>query len=162
MVPQGASRARPLSRNFQHIYHEGWFGYRVTVFTHRAEVCLQALLDQAFRFVQRESQRYAAGQIGDVCAPAVRRFSIDNWIFHFFRPVCFRIDERVPAGTSILGWPGTVTLPGFVREDLEYVANLHSLSIDRLGIVANRSSRSVGPLNFRLRATQQKPRQNAI
>jgi hypothetical protein len=55
-------------------------------------------------------------QIRDIGTVAILTFFYDYQIFHghYFSPACFRMLLSVPTGTSIPGFPDTVTVPNFL------------------------------------------------
>ena len=66
-------------------------------------------------FIASRPEARAAGKIGDVGAPRPIVCALEDReiVFHF-KPACFRIELRVPLGTSaFIACGATVTMPGF-------------------------------------------------
>src|SRR5579863_89270 len=83
-------------------------------FAHTLEMKLDGLLNQAFYFLARISNRDNTRKVWNVGAPVSRSFLVDDRVFHessSFRsnPALRRIAFKVPTGTSLPAWPGTVT-----------------------------------------------------
>lgn len=79
---------------------------------------LDGLLDKMQDLFAAFSRGNAAGKIRDISPKARWAFLYDDHVAHnttyFFRPACFRALLSVPCGTSMLGLPETVTVPGLV------------------------------------------------
>src|SRR5579864_696844 len=93
---------------------------RSAILSHPFEVKFDCLADGALRFLNRCASRHAAGQIGYVGRVVRSGVLNDDGVSHgqlpyFFWPDCFRILFSVPGAKSSLGFPATVTRPGFVR-----------------------------------------------
>lgn len=89
-----------------------------TVLAHAFDMELDGFLDEAFHLCSCGSDRNTTGKIGYVCAETRRAALNDDKILHgkphFFKPACFRMLASVPGGTSTLGLPATVTVPGLL------------------------------------------------
>jgi hypothetical protein len=91
--------------------------HRQAVLSQPVDVKLDGLTDELQHFRARLSNRNAARKIRDMRTPA-RLAPLDHdHVPHypspsaFLRPACFSIAFNVPAGTSRLGLPATVTVP---------------------------------------------------
>jgi len=77
---------------------------------------LDGFLNQCRYFFPRIGGRDATRKIGHIRTKAAGALFDDYQVLHvrphFFKPACFRMLLKVPGGTSTLGLPATVTVPG--------------------------------------------------
>ena len=83
---------------------------------------LDGLSDEAADFVTTLADSDTAREIGNMSAPTrIAALNNDHVAksghhgFSLLRPACFNTEFSVPGGTSKLGFPATVTVPGFAR-----------------------------------------------
>ena len=110
--------ARELGGAYLHDLALGTRGrHRQAVLPQPVDVKLYRLTNQPLHFLAGLSNRNTAREIRDMRSPA-RVTPLDHHhVPHypslpaFLRPACFKIAFNVPAGTSRLGLPATVTVP---------------------------------------------------
>src|SRR5437016_4821373 len=98
----------------------GRLRYRNPVLLEAIDMEGNRLTDEADHFVPCFADSHATGKIGHVGPPA-RISTLDHYhvsrhspASRFLRPACLRIELRVPGGTTRLGFPATVTVPGLL------------------------------------------------
>src|SRR5207248_1047027 len=97
----------------------GGFGDGLTVFAQAFDVKLDGFMNQLQDFFLGIRSSDTAGQVRHVGAKTSFTFLDYHSISQFFvppvyfKPACFRILFNVPGGTSTLGFPDTVTVPGW-------------------------------------------------
>ena len=76
---------------------------------------LDRFMDELHHFISAACDSNAARQVGHICTEARRTLLNDDkilhWTPHFLRLACFKMLLNVPGGTSMLGFPATVTVP---------------------------------------------------
>jgi hypothetical protein len=91
----------------------------LVVLPHTVDVKFNSLFDQPQDFGSAFGYGDASRQVGDVSSKAGFTFFDYDGVAHafycsyFFNPACFKILFDVPGGTSMLGFPETVTVPGW-------------------------------------------------
>lgn len=96
-----------------------WKGHGLPVGLEPLYVELDRFVDERRQFLTRFAGGDAARQVRHVGSKTRRALLYHYQILHvrphFFRPACLRMLPNVPGGTSTLGLPDTVTVPGFVE-----------------------------------------------
>jgi len=91
------------------------------ILSQTVDVELDGFADQPQDFLASLAHRHASRQIRGMCSPAgVAPLDYHHVAHHrhayfsLLRPACFSIAFKVPGGTSKLGLPATVTVPGLL------------------------------------------------
>ncbi len=94
----------------------GWRWNGISGFLEAFDVKFDRFLNQYNEIFASLSNCYASRQIGYICPESVLAIFDYYKIFHsrYFSLACFRILLSVPGGTSMPGFPDTVTVPDFV------------------------------------------------
>jgi hypothetical protein len=92
-------------------------GYGLTVLSQSFDVKLNGFLNEFENLVSGFRHGGTTWQIGNVRPETSFALFNHDGIFHiytYFKPACFRMLFNVPGGTSMPGFPDTVTVPRFV------------------------------------------------
>ena len=93
-----------------------WNG--MTVFAQAFNVKFDGLTNELEYLITRFAGGNTPGQVGYIGTERGRALLDDDKVLHglphFLSPACFSALFKVPGGMSTLGFPATVTVPGFV------------------------------------------------
>lgn len=94
-----------------------WDGF--SVLAKALNMQFDRLANERNRFFVRLTNCHAPRKIRHIRAEGCIALLNNHDVFHglayfFFKPACFQMLASVPTGTSTLGLPATVTVPGFV------------------------------------------------
>jgi len=112
-------RGSRASSNLNILHRGGRFRQRVAPFPHGGDVQIHSFADKLKGLFSRFADDGATWQIRYVRAKTVFTLFYNHKICHWgcrpFNPACLRMLFTVPAGTSRLGLPATVTVPGLTE-----------------------------------------------
>jgi hypothetical protein len=112
-------RGSRVSSNLNILRRGGRFRQRVTPFPHGGDVQIHSFADKLKGLFSRFPDNCATWQIRYVRAKTVFALFDNHKICHWgcgpFNPACLRMLFSVPGGTSRLGLPATVTVPGLTE-----------------------------------------------
>ena len=91
----------------------------MTVFAQAVNVEFNRFADELKYLIARFARGDASGQVRNIGTERGRPLFDDDEVLHglphFLSPACFSALFKVPGGMSTLGFPATVTVPGFVE-----------------------------------------------